>query len=411
LLVSYDSSGDLEGRPGAGGDRTAGTVNIRRVFVRPAAGLWRRFVTAIRWTPPTSSEVGTVARSGLAAGLAWWLAEAVTDEASPVLASLTAVVVVQVSVMESMRTALQRSAAVVLGVLIGLAIGDALELNAAIVAVLVAASLAVAELLLRLPRAAARQVPVSVLVVLSAVSLNPTSSGWHRAVDTVLGAVVGVVISLAWPTSRVVEARQALQHLADGLSSSLIAMGSGLHERWSTDQTEEWRRTARTVRERLVADASKAIDGGRESVRWNVRDRPRIELFERLDVVMPRLERAAIGVSVISRGLDDHARLSGTTHEPMASMGALLTALGESVRALTLRVLGGADTEDFQRSLDDVRERRVRCVQGASRRARSAVAGDRDSDLESLEGEWLNYAALLVQVDRIVADLCAPVPA
>jgi hypothetical protein len=58
-----------------------------------------------------------------------------------------------------------------------------------------------------------------------------------------------------------------------------------------------------------------------------------------------------------------------------------------------------------------VRERRVRCVQGASRRARSAVAGHGDSYPGSLEGEWLNYAALLVQVDRIVADLCAPVPA
>ena len=89
------------------------------------------------------------------------------------LASLTAVVVVQVSVRESMRTALERSAAVVLGVLVALAIGDALELNAAIVAVLVASSLAVAELLLRLPRAAARQVPISVLVVLSAVSVSP----------------------------------------------------------------------------------------------------------------------------------------------------------------------------------------------------------------------------------------------
>jgi hypothetical protein len=126
---------------------------------------------------------------------------------------------------------------------------------------------------------------------------------------------------------------------------------------------------------------------------------------------MPRLERAAIGVSVIARGLDDHARLSGSTHEPMASMGALLTALGESIRALALRVLADAGTEDFERSLEDVRERRVRCVQGASRRARSATAGDGDIDLESLEGEWLNYAALLVQVDRIVADLCAPVPA
>ena len=33
------------------------------------------------------------------------------------------------------------------------------------------------------------------------------------------------------------------------------------------------------------------------------------------------------------------------------------------------------------------------------------------TDLEQIEGEWLNYAALLVQVDRIVADLAAPLPA
>jgi hypothetical protein len=276
--------------------------------------------------------------------------------------------------------------------------------------VLVASSLAVAELLLRLPRAAARQVPISVLVVLSAVSVSPTSSGWHRAVDTVLGAIVGVAISLALPTSRVVEARQALQHLTDGLSGLLIMMGSGLQKPWSTDQTEEWRRTARTVRERLVGDASTAVESGRESVRWNVRNRPRIELFERLEDVMPRLERAAIGVSVISRGLDDHARLSGSTHEAMASMGALLSALGWSIQALAFAVLGSAGAEDFQRSLDEVRERRVRCVRGATRRARSAVAGADDTDAESLEGEWLNYAALLVQADRIVADLSAPLP-
>lgn len=118
---------------------------------------------ALRWPAPTSTEIGTVAKSGLAAGLAWWLARIVVDVPSPVLASLTAIVVVQVSVRASVSTALQRSAAVVLGVLAALAIGDAIALNAFTVALLVTASLAVAQLLLRLPNAAARQVPVSVL--------------------------------------------------------------------------------------------------------------------------------------------------------------------------------------------------------------------------------------------------------
>ena len=119
-----------------------------------------------------------MAKSGLAAGLSWGVARTASGEASPVLAALTALVVVQVSVRASLRTALQRSAAVVLGVLGALAMGDALELNGLTVALLVVVTLAVAELVLHLPRAAARQVPVSALIVLSAAAADPGSSGW-----------------------------------------------------------------------------------------------------------------------------------------------------------------------------------------------------------------------------------------
>ena len=141
--------------------------------------LWERVAHAVSWTPPTSTEIGTVVKSGLAAGLSWGIARAVTDAPDPVLASLTAIVVVQVSVRASVRTPLQRGAAVVLGVLLALAIGDALKLNGLTVAVLVVVSLGAAELVLRLPAAAARQVPVSGLVVLSAVVATHGSQGWR----------------------------------------------------------------------------------------------------------------------------------------------------------------------------------------------------------------------------------------
>jgi len=371
--------------------------------------VWRRIASAVTWAPPTWTEIGTVAKAGVAAGLAWWLAGVITDEPSPVLASLTALVVVQVSVRGSLLTAVQRSAAVVLGVLLALAIGDALDLNAVTVALLVAVSLGVAELGLRLPRSAARQVPVNLLVVLTALSLSPGSSGWHRATDTVLGAVVGVAVSFALPASSVAEARQALERLTDGLSSVLRTMGAGLQQPWSTAQTEEWERTARTVRERLVNEAVAAIDSGHESVRWNIRDRHHIDVVARYEPALPRLERAAIGVSVIARGLDDHARLSGTTHASMASMGELFNALAEAVAALTREMRDGA-IDELTQALDEVAVRRDRCVQAAARRARLALEGEDAEDLEQIEGEWLNYAALLVQVDRIVADLAAPLP-
>jgi hypothetical protein len=160
----------------------------------------------------------------------------------------------------------------------------------------------------------------------------------------------------------------------------------------------------------MVGEAVEAVGNGRETARWNIRDRRHVEELGRYEDVMPRLERAAIGVSVISRGLDDHARLSGSTHAAMPAMGALLAALAQAIRALEREVVGGAAEIDLETALAEVRVRRQRCVHGASRRARLALEREVEPDIDGLEGEWLNYAALLVQVDRIVADLSAPQP-
>jgi hypothetical protein len=370
--------------------------------------LWRRVVEAVSWTRPTSTEIGTVAKSGLAAGVAWAVAGLVTGISNPVLAPLTAIVVVQVSVRSSVLTAIQRSVAVVLGVLLALGIGDALDWNAITVAVLVAVSLGVAELVLRLPPSAARQVPISGLVVLTTVSLSPGSSAWQRAVDTLIGAAVGVVISLVLPASRLVDARQTLGRLGDSLGGALENMGAGLQQPWSTDQTGEWRRTARTTRERLVRQAAEAVGNGREAAEWNLRDRRHIEVLGRFEEVMPRLERTAIGVSVISRGLDDHAHLTASAHPAMPAMGALFTALATAVRALVGDVLGSSDHPSLGASLVAVQTQRAACLQGAFRRARLALDHGDQADAEQVEGEWLGYVALLVQVDRIVFDLAAP---
>jgi hypothetical protein len=369
---------------------------------------YERIRLAVSWTPPTSTEIGVVAKSALAAGLAWWLAGLVTGITFPVLAPLTAIVVVQVSVRASVRSALQRSGAVVLGVLLALAIGDALGLNGFTVALLVAASLTVAELVLRLPPAAARQVPISALVVLTAVTSAQESSAWERALDTLLGAAVGVVVSLVLPASRLVDARQTLDRLATSLGDVLETMGSGLQETWSTEQTGEWRRRARTTRDRLVRQAAEAVGNGRESAQWNVRDRRHIDVLAWYEEVLPRLERTAIGVSVISRGLDDHARLGGTSHRAMPAMGALLTAMAKAVRAVGRDLLGDASDSAVADALAEVRSRRLSCIRAASRRAREALEHEEPTD--TLEGEWLNYAAMLVQVDRIIGDLSAPLP-
>ena len=126
---------------------------------------------------------------------------------------------------------------------------------------------------------------------------------------------------------------------------------------------------------------------------------------------MPRLERTAIGVSVISRGLDDHSRIAGTTHRAMPAMGALLDpARGSSASDGDWRAhhVAGNRRRRFARGRPNARHA---CKLAAFRRARLAIEHGDDVGDELAEGEWLNYAALLVQVDRIVADLSAPLPA
>jgi uncharacterized membrane protein YgaE (UPF0421/DUF939 family) len=363
----------------------------------------------VSWTPPTTTEIAVVAKAALAAALAWALAVALTDVPNPVLAPLAALITVRVSVRASVRHAFQRSAAVVLGVVLAIAIGDALGLNTLTVGLLTGVSLGVAQLLLRLPRPAATQVPVSILVVMAALASRHEDYAWERLLDTIIGAAVGVAVSLVLPASRVTDARQTLGRLGSTLGGVLDDIGAGLHAPWTTEQTSEWRRTARVARERLVDEAREAVGNGREAAQWNVRDRRHIAELGRYEDALPRLERAAIGVSSIARGLDDHAHLTGGEHRAMPDMASFLGALGDLVRAQVDGVLGVVGDADGATALEEVRRRRAPCEQAAVRQVQQAIGGVAGPE-ERAEFEWMSYTALLVQADRIVDDPSAPLP-
>ena len=125
--------------------------------------------------------------------------------------------------------------------------------------------------------------------------------------------------------------------------------------------------------------------------------------------VMPRLERTAIGVWAIARGLEDHAQLTGGEHRPMEAMGALLAVPRELVRVFAGEVLGDHPRVGWREPCrrcgcdgDPVRERRT-----GSRSRSPTTRSDRPARRRL---EWMSYTALLVQVDRIVDDLRAPLP-
>jgi uncharacterized membrane protein YccC len=372
------------------------------------AARWRTFADRVAWTPPIGPEIAVVARAGLAAGLSWLLVVAVTDVDAPVLAPLAAIITVRVSVHASIRSAIERSAAVVAGVLVALALGDVLGLNALTVGLLTSGSLAVALLVLRLPRQAATQVPVSALVVMAALGAGDEGAAWVRALDTVLGAAVGVAVSFALPSSRLDEARATLGRLAAVLGEQLDAMSTGLETIWSTTQTADWRHTARLTRQRLVGETTEAIGNGREAAHWNLRDRSHVDELGRYEDVLPRLERTAIGVWAIARGLEDHARLTGGEHRPMPDMAQLLASVAGLIRDFAGEVLGDRPTGSVVVAVDEVLVRRGPCAEAALRQVTSPPHEDPAEVAPDLE--WMSYTALLVQVDRIVDDLRSPLP-
>jgi hypothetical protein len=106
----------------------------------------------------------------------------------------------------------------------------------------------------------------------------------------------------------------------------------------------------------------------------------------------------------------DRDRNGGQVEPGGPAMGALFTALAGAVRAVVRDVLGESDHIAVEESLAEVQARRTACVRGAFRRARLALDHGEGLDDDQLEDEWLGYAALLVQVDRIVGDLSAPLP-
>jgi len=140
-----------------------------------------------------------------------------------------------------------------------------------------------------------------------------------------------------------------------------------------------------------------------------VRDRAHIAELGLYEDVMPRLERTAIGVWAIARGLEDHAQLTGGEHRPMEAMGALLPSLGNLVRAFVDEVLGDHRDGGMAGALQDVSVHRAPCARAAHRQTLE-VPDDAAGSPDERRLEWMSYTALLVQVDRIVDDLRAPLP-
>ncbi|WCK53397.1 aromatic acid exporter family protein [Aneurinibacillus sp. Ricciae_BoGa-3] len=134
-------------------------------------------------------------KAALAAGISWDVAQ-MTGTARPFFAPLAAVLCVQVTVEDSVMKGYQRVIGIIGGVIIAYFAARYLGIHDWSIALLVFIGMAVASWI-KLPSQAISQVGVSTVMVLTVGSvLGNYSYGIDRIVDTIIGAVIAVIVNM-----------------------------------------------------------------------------------------------------------------------------------------------------------------------------------------------------------------------
>ena len=147
----------------------------------------------------------------------------------PLLAPLTAMLVVQVTPVSLLASGLDRVVAVVAGVSLAIGFATVVPLEWWSLALLIFVSITIGQVL-RL-RSNLVEVAISGMLVLGVGSLGAQAAAWQRIAETLLGAAVGIAANLLFPPKVAsADAGRAIDGLADSLSELMNRAADELTE-------------------------------------------------------------------------------------------------------------------------------------------------------------------------------------
>ena len=215
---------------------------------------WRGFV---------SRELARVRRDGRAS-LLWSLRITVAATAGylvaslffpgtqPLLAPLTAMLVVQVTPISLLASGLDRVVAVVAGVALAIGFAAVVPLEWWSLGVLILISITIGQFL-RL-RANLVEVAISAMLVLGVGAIGAEAAAWQRIAETLVGAAVGIIATLVFPPKVASsDAGRAIDGLADKVSELLVRAAGELDDMAEGDPhrlsgaAREWLDDARRI--------------------------------------------------------------------------------------------------------------------------------------------------------------------
>jgi uncharacterized membrane protein YgaE (UPF0421/DUF939 family) len=274
-----------------------------------------------------------IARLTVTAVSAYLLAQALPG-GSPrdVVAPLTAMLVAQATLFQTIGSAVRRVAAVTAGVLAAVAVAAYVPFSWWVLGLLIAGTLTLG-IVLRL-REEILEVPISAMLIFS---LGAGSAAGSRIVETLVGAATGLAAGLVLAPMRVQPAKEAVGDLSRQMADLLSQMAEGLAETPDPKRAAEWLDRTRALRGEIER-VDDALSQAEQSVRLNPRRLRLGDPAAGLRDAVDTLERAATDMRVLARSVADSVRID-SEHSPVkeaetrARLAAVIAELSAAVRA------------------------------------------------------------------------------
>ena len=321
-----------------------------------------------------------------------------------VLAPLTALLVVQATLFNTIGTAIRRVAAVTVGVLAAVAVAAYVPFSWWVLGLLVAGTLALG-IVLRL-REEILEVPISAMLIFSVGSQAAAST---RITETLVGAAAGLAAGLVFAPVRVQPAKEAVGELSRQMADLLGQMASGLAEVPDPRRAAEWLDRTRALRGEIER-VDDALAQAEQSVRLNPRKlragNPAAGLRDGVDT----LERAATDMRVLARSVADSARIdsedSPVREAPTrARLAAVIAELSAAVRAygqlLEAEPVPGGLAEFAAEPMTEVLEDHLE----EAHRQQDQLADLLSTDPAEHPEGWQLRGEILAHVDRLRTEL------
>jgi hypothetical protein len=340
-----------------------------------------------------------------AAVASYVVARSFSPHTEPLLAPLTALLVVQVTLFSTLTSGIERVISVMAGVLLAVGFASVVGVTWWSLGLLISISIIIGQLLRLGPNLL--EVPISAMLVLGVGGSGASTAAFGRIGETVVGAVVGVVVNLLFPPAvRSIDAGAAVEQFADQLGALLDTAAAQLVDGLTVDGAGEWLESARRL-SREVAQLDGVVASAEESRKLNVRAIGTPEVGPVLRDGLDALEHAAVAVRSMFRSIADAAAPIGPGNveggeyaaDVRAAFALLLGDLGDAIRSFGRLVRAEVDQDptlaevEHATSLEALREVRARVTE-------LLLIGPRD-DPEF----WTLNVTVLATVERVLREL------